>query len=405
MSAEANKRHSSPPQTNTCLTIVAALLAMLGPFSIDTYLPSFPGIEAEFVTSRAILSQSMGVYLAAFAVSTLLWGPLADRIGRRLVILSSLAFYVLASIGCALANSIDTFIVMRLFQGLAASGGFIAGRAMIRDAHSAEAAHRAMSHVMLLFAIAPAVAPMLGGWLHEQLGWRSVFWFLTSFGLLLIILVTLIKETLSQTLRQSIHPGLVIKVYICSLRHKQFLKLVLSQAFSFAGLFLFIAGAPSVIYDFLGLGSNDFSVQFVPMVAGLMLGAFISSQLAHRWSTKRIITLGFSIMLVAVVLNLILVNFLSASVLSVISPLVIYTIGLSIIMPIITVLTLDCFPHHRGTASSMHGFIQMFINASVASIAVPLLHEQWLYFVLGQLIFLMLGLFSWQLVKNELKNE
>ena len=400
----ALQANSEPHGKKIYLTIIAALLAMLGPFTIDTYLPSFPSIEAEFAVNRAILSQSMGVYLAAFAISTLLWGPLADRFGRRIVILFSLLLYVSASIGCAIGKDIETFIIMRIFQGLAASGGFIAGRAMIRDVHDANGAHRALSHVMLLFAIAPAVAPMLGGWLHEQLGWRSVFWFLTAFAALLVVMISFSKETLVISKRQSFHPRSVIKVYLCSLQHQHFLKLALSQAFAFAGLFLFIAGSPSVIYDFLGLGSTDFSMQFVPMVAGMIVGAYISSQLAHRWPANRTITTGFILMIISLFFNLIMVNFFTASIFSVISPLVIYTLGLAIMMPAISVLVLDCFPHHRGTASSMHGFVQMLINACVASIAVPLLDTHWSHFVLGQVAFLSLGLLSWQRVKNEIKN-
>ena len=132
------------------LTLIAALLSMLGPFSIDAYLPSFPAIELEFGISRAMLSQSLGIYLLAFAFSTLFWGPIADRFGRRLVILISMVLYTLGSIACALADSAETFFLFRIMQGLAASGGFIASRAMIRDAHDAESAHRAMSQVMLL---------------------------------------------------------------------------------------------------------------------------------------------------------------------------------------------------------------------------------------------------------------
>jgi len=377
------------------LTIIAALLSMVGPFTIDTYLPSFPDIEAEFGISRALLSQSLGVYLAAFAVSTLFWGPLADRIGRRPVILGSLSLFVLASAGCSLANDADTFLLLRTLQGLAASGGFIASRAMIRDAHDANAAHRAMSQVTLLFALAPAIAPVLGGWLHDAFGWRSVFWFLTGFGILLIVLVAFIQETLAVAHRQSFHPRAVIRVYARTLKHRRFMGMALSLSFTFAGLFLYIAGAPTVIYDFLGLGSDDFGLQFIPMVAGMMLGAFLSSQLAHRWPTQRTITLGFGIMAMAALFNFILAGFFEAGILTVIGPLVIYAFGLAIVMPAITILALDCFPHHRGTAASMQGFLQMLINAGVASVAVPLLHTQWLHFALGQLVFLLLALTLW----------
>jgi len=377
------------------LTLIAALLSMLGPFSIDTYLPSFPAIELEFGVSRAVLSQSLAVYLLAFAASTLIWGPLADRFGRRLVILVSMFLYTLGSVGCALADSAETFLLLRIAQGLAASGGFIASRAMIRDAHDADSARRAMSQVMLLFALSPAIAPVLGGWLHEQFGWRSVFWFLSGFGMMLVVMGLFIKETLVHEHRQSIHPGAVIRVYIDSLLNKRFPALILSLAFAFAGLFLYIAGAPTVIYDFLGLGSEDFGWLFIPIVVGLMVGASISGRLAHRWPANRTISTGYGLMILAAMLNLMATAFTSASILTVIGPLVLFVLGLAILMPAITVLALDCLPQHRGTAASMQGFLQMITNAAVASIAVPLLHARWLHFVCGQLVFLLLAVLLW----------
>jgi len=358
------------------LTLIAALLSMLGPFSIDAYLPSFPAIELEFGISRAMLSQSLGIYLLAFAFSTLFWGPVADRVGRRPVILIS-------------------FFLLRVVQGLAASGGFIASRAMIRDAHDAESARRAMSQVMLLFALAPAIAPVLGSWLHEHFGWRSIFWFLSAYGSMMFLMGLFIKETLTDEHRQSIHPARVIQVYISALTHGRFPALIFSVSFAFAGLFLYIAGAPTVIYDFLGLGSDDFGWLFIPMVAGLMLGAAISSRLAHRWPAQRTITAGFVVMVLAAALNLLDVNLASASIFTVIGPLVLYVIGLALLMPSITVLALDCLPTHRGTAASMQGFLQMITNAVVASFAVPLLHAKWMNFVFGQFVFLSLALILW----------
>jgi DHA1 family bicyclomycin/chloramphenicol resistance-like MFS transporter len=379
----------------TRLTFIVALLSMVGPFSIDAYLPSFPDIEATFGISRALLSQSLSGYLAAFAASTLLWGPLSDRFGRRLVVLGSLSLYVLASACCALADNATAFIVMRTLQGFAASGGMIAGRAMIRDAHDAESAHRAMSQVTLVFALAPAIAPVLGAWLHDHYGWRSVFWFLCVFGVLLIGMTTYTRETLPSAHRQSVQPLVVARVYVRTLQHRQFPLMALSLGFAFAGIFLYIAGAPTVIYDFLGLGTDDFGVQFIPMVAGLMLGAFVSSRLSQRWTPVRIVSTGFGVLTAAVVLNLVQVAWLEATILFTIGPLVIYAVGTAMIMPAITVLALDCFPHHRGTAASMQGFIQMLINAAVAAFAVPALHTQRHCFVIGQVLFLSVALALW----------
>jgi len=372
---------------------------MVGPFTIDAYLPSFPDIEADFGVSRAMLSQSLAVYLVAFAISTLLWGPLSDRIGRRLVIMASLLLYSLASIGCAMADDSNSFMLFRVLQGFAASGGFIASRAMIRDAHDAQAAHRAMAHVTLLFAVAPAIAPVLGAWLHDLFGWRSVFWFLTVFGGCLLIMTVFIEETHAVSRRSSIRPRSVIAVYARTLMHRQFIAMTFCLAFSFAGAFLYIAGAPSVIYDFLGLGTNDFGKQFIPMVGGLMLGAYVSSRLAHRWPPRRIIITGFNIMSLAVVINLLQVSYLQASVLTIVGPLVMYVFGLAMLMPAMTILALDCFPDNRGAAASMQGFFQMSVNAAVASIAVPLLHTSSQHFVLGQLAFMFMALLLWSFAK------
>lgn len=378
---------------------------MVGPFTIDAYLPSFPDIETSFGISRAMLTQSLAVYLIAFAISTLLWGPLSDRIGRRLVIMSSLLIYISASIGCAMANDSNSFMLFRVLQGFAASGGFIASRAMIRDAHDAQAAHRAMAHVILLFAVAPAIAPILGAWLHDLFGWRSVFVFLALLGFMLMVMTFFIEETLASHKRKSFHPTAVFRVYGRTLQHRKFITMTLSLAFGFSGIFLYIAGAPSVIYDFLGLGTNDFGLQFIPMVSGMMLGAFVSSKLAHRWLPRRIIFTGFSIIAVAVVLNILQSSLLEAGVLNIIGPLVIYAFGLSIIMPAITILALDCFPENRGAAASMQGFFQMSVNAGVAGIAVPLLHTSNLHFVLGQVVFSLLSLLLWYFAKYHQTNS
>jgi DHA1 family bicyclomycin/chloramphenicol resistance-like MFS transporter len=377
------------------LTFFAAILSMIAPFSINTYLPSFPDIEREFGISRAILSQSLGVYLFAFAVSTLFWGPLADRLGRRLVILVSMTVYTLASIGCALADNAEMFMLLRILQGLSASGGVISARAMIRDAHSAEAARRAMAQAILWFAIAPAIAPILGGWLHEMFGWRSVFWFLCSFGCLMILMAIFTPETLGEDDRRSIHPATVVRTYISALLHKQFPALIFSWSLAFAGQFLYVAGAPTVIYEFLGLGPDDFAWLFLPLVTGLILGALISDRLTHRWSAEKTISMGFLLMVLASVISICVAGFSVASIPGVIGPLLLYVTGFALMLPGLTVLVLDCMPNHRGTAASMQGFLQMLTGAGVASIAVPLLNGRWLNFALGQALFLLLAVGLW----------
>lgn len=396
-------RSASPTGKTTIhhfLTGIVALLAMLGPFSIDTYLPSFPDIEAEFDTTRAVLSQSLSLYLAAFAAGTLFWGPLADRWGRKRIIVAGLLIYVVAASGCALALDIQDFLLWRLLQGVAASGAFVAGRAMIRDAHDPQSAQRAMSQVMLLFAMAPALAPVLGGWLHDQFGWRSVFWFLASFGLLLIALIGLARETLPPRHRQSMHPRHVMQVYANILTNSRFLRVVFTLAFAFGGLFLYIAGSPTVIYDFLGLDSNDFGFQFVPMVIGMMAGAAFSARTATRWPLAKTIGAGLAITIAASMANVILALLAPANLFTVIGPLVFYAFGIAMAMPAISVVAMDFYPKNRGSATSMQGFMQAMMNATVASILVPLINNHWHHFTLAQLAFCATAIGLWLSVRR-----
>lgn len=388
------------------LTLIVALLTMIGPFTIDTYLPSFPAIEVEFEVSRALLSQSLAFYLAAFAISTLFWGPLSDRLGRRTVVLSTLLLYLFASFGCALAEDYHNFLFFRLLQGVAAGGGLAAGRTMIRDVYSPQDAQHAMSRVMMLFALAPAVAPIIGGWLHDAFGWRSVFYFLAIYsGLVLMLVLLRVPETLHSSMRQSFHPLNVVRVYGRALVHRRFQSLVFMLACYFGGMFLYIAGAPTVIFDFLKLGVDDFGILFVPLVGGLISGAWLSGRLAHRWHAERTVTLALILMTLGTVLNTVQALYLSPLIVTTIIPLVFYTTGIGIAMPAMTVLSLDCFPYNRGAASAVQGFIQMMGNALIASLAVPLLGHRPDWLALGQLSLVVIVLLLWRYLPGISESE
>ncbi len=380
------------------LILSVALIAMVGPFSIDTYLPAFPSIEAELLVSRAALSQTLSAYLVGFAVMTLFWGPFSDRYGRRRIMLGAIFLYSMASLLSAFATSFESLMLARSLQGVAASGGFVASRATIRDAFDSIDAQKAMAQVMMLFSLAPAVAPIIGGWLHELAGWRSIFWFLTGYGLLAFWLVLLrVPETLPVTARRSVHPWYVLGIYRDILGRLRFLLLVMSLGMGFGGLFLYIAGAPTVIFDFLGLGSDDFWVQFVPVTFGILTGSFFANRLIHRLGPIRTVTTGFIIIAIACLSNLTQAFWLAPTVLTVIAPIVIYATGLTIAMPGITIAALDCFPQNRGAASAMQSFFQMLLNAAVAGLLVPLLNGELFWFVAGQLGCFLAAWLCWHL--------
>lgn len=380
------------------IVFLVAALSMLAPFSIDTYLPSFPAISAELGASHLQMQQTMSFYLLTFAVTTLLHGPLSDAFGRRKVIIGSLLMYVACSIGAAMSGSIAALILWRAGQGFSASAGVVVGRAMVRDTFHGHRAQQVMSQVMLIFAVAPAIAPIIGGILEQAIGWRSVFWFLTLLGVVLMLLVSWrAPETLPVEARHSIHPRKVLHGYVTALRSSRFMGLVIAVALNFGGFFLYIAAAPSVLYDHLHLGPGDFWMQFVPMVAGLMCGSYLSGRSAGRITPRNSILIGYGAMLAASLLNVAQALWLPPAPWNVLAPLVVYAFAVAFTMPSLSLLALDCFPRQRGMAAAVQAILQMAFNALVAGMLVPVLSHQVWMLALGMLLLALAGFAVWGL--------
>ncbi len=320
------------------LAILVSLLSMIGPFSIDTYLPSFESMEQDLGVSRAMMTQTLGAYLMAFGASTLVWGAITDWIGRKPVILLSLGSYLIASAACALASNYEQLLLFRILQGVGIGGGLISGRAMVRDILDTKDAQKVLAYAMMLFAASPAIAPIIGGWLHNAFGWRSVFWFLAIYGGLVFIYSALaIQESLDREDRNSIHIHKVSQVYLRTLKSPHYLRLVFIFATAFASFFVFIAGAPTLLFDILKLEANSFYVLFVPMVSGIMLGAVVSTRLISHYSARQITHTFLSLMFIIAAINLFLSYTVEVSIFRAIAPLVLYSFSLSVIMPVITI--------------------------------------------------------------------
>jgi MFS transporter, DHA1 family, multidrug resistance protein len=378
------------------LSLIVAVLAMLAPFSIDAFLPSFPDIAQEFGAADWQMQQTLSLYLLAFGATTLVYGPLSDAFGRRRVILASLAFYTVSSIGCALASSIHTLLLTRIGQGLSASAAIVIGRAIVRDVFQGAHAQRVMAQVMLLFGAAPAIAPILGGYLHEAYGWRSVFWFLAGLAVFLWMwTAVMLPETLSTAGRQTAHPRAVANAYWRALRHLPFVLLVVCFGLNFSGLFLYVAGSPTILYAHLGLGAEQFGYFFVPVVAGLMLGAFTSGRLAGRYTHARAVWLGYAIMFVAAVVNLAISAWVKPTLLNLVGPVSLYAVGMALAMPNISLLALDCLPDRRGLSAAVQSFVQMVFLALTAGLVVPLLAERLASMAAGMLALVLVSAALW----------
>jgi DHA1 family bicyclomycin/chloramphenicol resistance-like MFS transporter len=378
------------------LAALLAALAMLGPFSVDMYLPAFPAIGLEFDASPIAMQQTLSAYLFAFAFMMLWHGSLSDALGRRPVIIGSLGIYAVATLGCAIAGNIESLWLFRSLQGLSSGAGVVVGRAIVRDRFHGADAQRVMSQITLVFGVAPAVAPVLGGLILNALGWRAMFWVLLALVLgLLTWTLRSLPESLPKAVRQTLHPRALWRNYVTVLRRLDFLLLALVPAFNFCAFFLYIASAPAFVIRLLGLSSLSFAWLFVPMILGIMVGATASGRLAGRLSPMQTVRLGYALMFLGVVVNLATCLLIRPGVPWNVVPIAIFTAGSSLVMPSITLILLDLFPAFRGMASSVQGFIQFTLSAVVAGTIAPLVAQSLIRLALGMAVFALAGYAVW----------
>ena len=359
---------------NRLLIVILACLSMLGAFSIDTYLPSFPSIAAEFQIGLDIVQQTLTVFLLAMAVMTLFHGTLSDAVGRRSVILCGLAVYLAASIGAFFAGSFSFLLLCRLVQGMSAGVGMVVGRAMIRDRFSGPEAQTVMSYTTVVFGLAPVLAPILGGWLEVVFGWRSVFGFLSFFGVLLLVACALkLPESLPLARRSPLHLRATLKDYATMGSDPRFLLQSLAIALAASALFIYISAAPVFVLQILRLSETSFAWLFVPMVTGIMAGSLAAGRVAHCWRPERTIRIGFFIMICAAIVNTLYTAFFSVAIPWAVIPIMLCTFGMAFVSPAMTILTLDLYPSRRGMAASLQSAFVMGAFSIYSGFMVPLL--------------------------------
>jgi len=394
---DAQTRHR-PATTSKAprLALLLAGLATIGPFSIDTYLPAFPMIAADYGVGAIHVQQTLSAYLASFAVMSLFHGSLSDSFGRRPVILVSLLIFVLASIGCALAPTIEVLLACRALQGMSAGAGMVVGRAIIRDTYDGAQAQRLMSRVTMIFSLAPAIAPVLGGILQQVFGWKSIFVFLALFGLLLWAgCARRLPETLAPADRQPFRARPLFANYVKVCGSMRFAMLALAVSFNFAGFFLYIVSAPAVIYDHLGLSETEFAWLFVPGIGGVLIGAWLSGRFAGRTTPRRTVGLGYVILALAATISIGYHAVFPPAIPWTVLPIMLYTVGMALAMPSLTLLALDLFPHNRGMAASVQGFTQSMMNAVLAGVVSPMVAYSQFSLALSAGTFLVLGAACW----------
>ena len=378
------------------LALLLALLSMIAPFAVDTYLPAFSGIALSLGATPVQMQQTLSTYLFGYALMNLFHGALSDSFGRRPVVLGGIALFTLSSAGCALSESISSLLFFRFLQGMSTGAGVVVSRAVIRDMFEPQHAQKVMSQVTIYFGVAPAVAPMIGGWLFVHLGWHSIFWLLTVLGAALWVAVhKLLPETLHESQRQSFAPGHLMRSYAQLTLSLRFFLLALASGVPFNGMFLYVLSAPAFLGDHLKLAPDQFFWFFVLNIGGIMAGAWLSGRQAGRWAPKLQVRHGFVIMLLSAVVNLLFNIAFDAHVSWALLPITAFSFGWALVVPVVTLLLLDLNPDRRGMASSLQACIGAVANGIVAGVLAPLVMHSTVALAAASLALLMVGLLAW----------
>lgn len=379
------------------IPVALAMLSMIGPFSIDTPFPAFTQMREAFGVSGRDMQLVVTTYMLAFAAMSIFHGPLSDAVGRRPVIVVSVSVYVAASIGAALAPSLTVLLVFRVVQGLSAGGATIVSRTIIRDLYEGDRAQVLMSRVAMIFGLAPAVAPVVGG-LALQVGpWPVVFWLMAVMGVVLVVVTVLVvPESHPVERRTPLALGTILGTLGSVMREPAFHRVAWAATFAFGAQFLYIGGAAIFVVDVLGLGELDFWVFFVPMISGMVVGSWISGRAAGRISGRRLVSAGLTVGLVGGALSVVLAAVPATAHLPwvMVGPTLL-ALGNGMSYPTLNLMMLDLFPQWRGAVVSAGSFLTLVLNAVVAATLTPLVGTSATGFAVASLCMVVLGLLSW----------
>lgn len=339
-------------------------LTAIGPFSIDMYLPAFPTIAQSLGVGRGDVERTLAAYLIGLAMAQVVYGPLADRFGRKLPMMCGLVLYIAASLGCALAGDIESLTLWRVVQALGGAAGVVIPRAVIRDHYETQDAARAMSLLMLIMGLAPILAPLAGGQLLAYVGWRSLFWLMAGAGLaMLASVIFIMKESLPAERMVPLRWGTIFGNYGALLHHRSFIAHSLAGGCGQAGMFAYIIGSPRIFIEFYGVAPQYYGLLFGTNAAALIIGSQVSARLLRRHQPATLQRRALNALAIA---SLIAVALTLAGVMSLpvlMACLIGYMFSQGFVNPNSAALALSEQGRRLGAASAMLGTLQLSCGA------------------------------------------
>lgn len=356
------------------LTALLALLTAVGPMSVDLYLPSLPEIGRVFDASVPQVQLTLSGYLVCFAVGQIVYGPISDHIGRKPVLLTALALYIAVCLGCVFASSIEMLTALRCLQAFGVAAAPVLARAIVRDLYQGARAGRELARMGSITALAPIVAPSLGGVLQVAFGWRAAFLGMAALGLCAILLMMrFLPETMNRWPAHAFSLSSLIKGYGQFIRHRSYCVYLAIVAASYGGLFAWISGSSFVLQDLYGLSPLLFGVVFAAATLGYGVGTLLAARLVVRIGIDRTIVCGGVGLAAGGVTMVIAVAVGATSPLALVLPMALYLCGLGLAMPQAMAGALTPFPDRAGAASSVLGFSQQLVGSTAGIVAAQML--------------------------------
>lgn len=349
------------------LTALLALLTALGPLATDMYLPSLPGLTVVFATSVSVTQLTLSLFLAGFAAGQLIYGPIADRAGRRPVLLASLAIVLAADVACTLAPSIEALIVARLAQGIGTAGPIVLARAIVRDLYAGARAGQELSRMGTIMGFVPALAPFLGSLIHAAFGWRMTFGVQAGLALAIAAMVYVaLPETIAQRRRTDpLTLAAFARTYAGLMQDRVYRLFVAAAAAIYCGLFAFISVSSFVLQQVYGQSEIAFGISFGLCALSYVVGTMAGTRLVARVGIVRCVTLGAAVMSAGGGVMLVLALAVASHAAEIVGPMMLFMVGLGIGFPQSIAGAMMPYPERAGAASSLLGFVQMTTAAAL----------------------------------------